>query len=568
MSLFLRSLGGSVLFLLVACDFAGDPDRFVNERARPPVLVEATDFSSIAAGEHLTGFIPVELTLDSLAGRVEEVILRFEGGQWSDYRSQPPYRFTVPALFEEEGSTTLLAEIYLRDVDHGLLDLGNPPSVRIGTPVVIDHRPPTPVEARVDRWDDDGVTLSWTANTDPNFYAYTVTRTDAWTQPDDPWNGSFGGTTVLDSLFDAGVQSFVDPLPPVVGLSASYAVTATNRAEASPRISAQADYGTPASLRADHLRQLLFHPTRAEAYSTDGLSVAAHATTDAAFLWQRDLLTVVEMGYLMGARLAGVTADGDELVLYADGLNTDTDQQVGEAVFLSVQNPTAARRWELPAGVRALQVGPPGRLYGRTDTGRLLVLDADSGAEIASLEGVPTTGLFRVLPDRTTLLFVRQNINMQCDLITVDAGGTPVLLAETPLPESIWGCAHVRASEDADELFVVDRGDATIDVLDARTHDRLRSTTVPLPAPSEVRGVDRRGDRLYLALDVREPTVPYVQGEVIAVGGADLDVRARWAVAAPVEDVRADPLTGDLFTETGIGPIGLSHRFWRLSLSR
>jgi hypothetical protein len=567
MSLFLRCLGGSVLLLLVGCDFAGDPDRFVNDAARPPVLLEATDFSSIQAGQHLTGFVPVELTLDSLAGRIQDVVLRFDGGQWSEYRSQPPYAFSIPAFSEEEGPTTLLAEITLRDVDHGLLDLASVPSIVIGTPVVIDHRAPTPVAMSVDRWDASGVHLSWEPNRDANFYAYVVLRQDEWTPPDDPWQ-PFPTVTVLDTIYDAGVRSFVDPVPPVTGLSASYTVAVSNRAESAQKPYVPATYGTAATLGDDPLSTFLLHPTRTEAYSTDGLFVTARTTNGGAFLWDRDLLTVVEMGYLMGARLAGVTADGEELVLYADGLDTETDRQAGEAVFVPVQNPAAARRWPLPDGVRALQVGPAGRLYGRTDTGRLLVLDADSGAEIASLNGVPATGLFQVLPDRMTLAFVHETVDTACTLTTVDAREDPALLAETPFSSDVWGCPHVVASEDAATLFVARRGEENIRVLDTRTLAPVRTAAIPLPGPGEIRYLERLGDRLLLGFNRGEPTVPYRRGQILDVSTGDLTVQNRWDLAADIESMRLDRPGASLLVESGYAPFGVPDRLWRLPLSR
>jgi len=525
-----------VWWMLTGCDFVDRPDRFIDETVQPP-LIAAVDYATVRSGQHLAGNVVFTVDLDSLGDRVERVVLTVDG-EYVDDAFEAPYTLRVETRQFADGPATLGLEIHERESRQGLLGVGGIPAIALFTPVVFDQSPPTTVEGLEGEWDASGVTLTWTPNRDPNFFAYIVIREDTWS--DVPDGGSAFGprSTVLDTLYDASVRSYREPgLPSVYGLQSTYRVIVSNRAQTVPSADAAVWYGDESSIAPETYDALTYgsvvHPSRDLAYRTDGRRLEVLAADRGTTLETIDLSSFLQTPELAGAAsVVGVRPDGSELYVYA----TDPASGVSTSellVFSATAQPTFLRRLDaFPDDAARVRPGPEGFLTARVSN-QLHVYDAADGQLRTTLSGAPAGATVH----RAGGLILTQSLandSGECVLTSYNPA-TGASSGQATYPFDGMSCWNVHATDDGSTVYLVSVMESRFRRVDPSSMDVSAVTDFPVAPGDLVDRVRLSGDRLFLGVSSYDR--PYQPGLLLEVDVSGQTILRTWGFVASVERI-------------------------------
>ena len=366
----LRLLLVSALVVLAGCDAVGEPERFYNDDARPPV-VGALNLAQLQDGQHVAGRITLALDLDSLAGRLDRVVLYVDGEEVGALE-RGPFRFDVDTPRYADGEHAVSVAAYVRQPRGGLLNLAGAPAVALTARLVFDQRPPTPASGLSVALEGRRPRLRWDENRDPNFYAYVVYRRPDPSEGTPWWEGE-----VIATLTDRSQTTFLDgELAEVIGAGAAYRVAVSNRAAVSDAGErAVATLGTLVpSLRAYHSGSAAVSPDGSEAYAVTGdRLVAVSAATGAE-------VRSLALPELAGSYNAASDLHVDSGLLYV--MTGTTGERTLRVLRPHSFNVVAS--YPLPWGATQIAVrGSRLYAYGGTQGRDLYVLDAGTGAVVS-----------------------------------------------------------------------------------------------------------------------------------------------------------------------------------------
>ena len=469
----------------------------------------------LVPGQHVAGTVAVSLNLDSLAGRIDRVVLRVDDQEVATVR-QRPYAFTLATPSFPTGDHVVSVSVYVRNSAGGLLALVGAPDVLFVVPVVFDQRRPTPVSLTSVDLQENRPYLTWAQSQDANFYAYVVYRRPTESEAPETWPG-----VEVATLFDRTQTAFLDEmLPAVYGSGATYRVAVWNRQDhALSNTALTARYGT---------------------------SVPNIAPTTGLAIQSRNGQSLY---YVAGPRFAEASLDSRRIVRFLDLPSNANLYRFENDIHI---DPTTGRIVAAVrgAGVRVVDAGTfepvatyslpyqayrfalsGGKLY-TVDwyeyANRLLMLDAETGAVVAMsgvLEAV-TTAVVGASPDGRSVYVVDAPGWTQTSLTRYDvSGASPVPAERVPLGYSVYDW-DVTVAEDGRVVAFID---GAISVFDGPTLAR-RPETVIVPASGLAEAVRVRGDRLYATYRGSSLSIPGA-GEVAEYDASSLRLLRRWQFA-------------------------------------
>lgn len=534
------------LCLAVAgCDALGEPDRFIDTTVAPPATAPLV-LDGIDPDRALAGDVEVTLDLDSLAGRAEEVRILLDG-QFVDVLEPGRRRFTLPTRSYADGPHTLTAEVRTRDRNVGLLGLQDAPDLRLSVQLQFDQSPPTPVSITSAQYTDGRPVVTWTQNTDPNFFAYLVYTEPLYDFEDDP----NGGLARVDTIYDRARTAFVgDALPEVIGLETYHEVRVSNRAQASDEASARIRIGPR------EVPIALFGGAAAASPDGQRLYVVTNRTLS--------LLSGVTYAPITARSLFGfgsfldgtqILADADRGRLYvsADGPLTVFDPETLEEIA-TPDTPDEIRRFAVD-GDQLYTVGFDGTFY---------ALDALTGAEVGRLDrafGAEHSAVVGRSPDGASVYVVDSNETGEAaSLVRVDVSeATPRVVARRALPPlGVDGVSVVYGAAVTDDGRVVLQLSDTVRSFGPRRLTPLSTYTRPNATP-EVgsRAIVVAGDRVYAVLQT--PPEGFFEGAAVVELALDtLTPLREWAFARTPRSLAIDA-AGDL-------AVFMDERTWILDL--
>lgn len=355
---------------LAACDALGEPERFYNDDAQPP-MVAGFDFADLVPGQHLAGVVQLRLNLDSLAGRIVKVEFWVDD-RLVEARTSPPYAFTLITPAFPDGERLVSVRVDLAGRRGGLLEMAGMPDLLFAIPLMFDQTPPARVRGVTARMEGNRPLLSWTPSTQQNVYAYVIHRF----RPRLPLNDSW---VPVDTIYDRTASSFLDvPYSEGIGGVGHYRVLAWNRHSMSPPSDeVTLTYGDARPALYQHGNGGAFSADGRTLYTTTFTELVAYATDD-----HRELRRVTFASrWPDGLPPLQIVADpaGAELfaLVQVNGIYRYR-VQVLDAATLAVR-----RSFLLPSGVFRVAPGPAGRLLAAGE-GRFHVLDPQSGEVVAS----------------------------------------------------------------------------------------------------------------------------------------------------------------------------------------
>jgi len=530
-----------IWLVLTGCDVVDHPDRFIDNTVQPP-LIAAVDYATVRSGQHLAGEVVLTATLDSLGDRVERVVLTVDGA-YVDEVFEAPYTLRVETRQFADGPATLGLEVYERESRQGLLGLAGVPSIALFTPVVFDQSPPTTVENLSGTWSDDGVTLRWTPNRDPNFFAYIVIREDTWSDVPDEGSAFGPRSTVLDTLYDASIRSYREPdVPSVYGLQSTYRVTVSNRAETAFFAHVLAEYGVAQSVDTYWsgllLNEGIFHPSRHLAYYVDGDYLHVVSTATGSLTATIDLYDFVEDEsrengtYTDYGRLVDIQPDGSEVYVYRSNPASGTETS-DLLVFSGTEQPAFLRRLDaIPDDAAGVRLGPDGFLTARVSD-QIRVYDAADGQLKAPLSGAPASATVHRAGDRLLTQHLA-DASGEC-VLTIYDPATGTAGEQATYPFDGMSCWNVHATDDGDALYLVSTMESRFRRVDVASMDVSAVTDFPVPPGDLVDRVRVDGDRLFLGVSSNER--PCRRGLVLEVDASGQTVFRTWGFASPVERI-------------------------------
>ena len=466
---------------LAACDSFGDPERFYNDDARPPV-VGSLDLSALRPGQHVAGVLRVTLDLDSLAGRVERVEIAVDDGGFGPAEGLPR-RFFVQTDAYPDGEHTISVAIYLRDARTGLLGVVGAPSMVLSVPLVFDQRPPTPiasVSATIDA--DRRPRITWEPNTDANFYAYVVSRYPAYEQ------GRTLGDAVVDTVYDQGTTVLVGaPLPDVLGARIAALVEVTNRREFSQLSDpAYATYGLqsiPTDVFSGDIpsSNIARSGDGSEFYFVSGSRLIALSSST----YEETRSTALTGLTGISRSTAHIEADPASGRLYVAA-------ESGSQANVYVIDPssfTVSQTYQLPTSTTSFVVSGD-RLY--TVTRALYVIDAATGDIVAQTEEVfPSiySEIAAVSRDGRSVYVMDVDFDKPSGLVRVDVSGETPRLSERHATATTIGWSAAVGTDG--RIFL--STDGLLEALDSVTLDPLSRYT----AGAAFEGIHAAGGRLF-----------------------------------------------------------------------
>jgi hypothetical protein len=545
------------------CDFVQEPDRFIDESVQLPV-VAAVDFSSIRSGQHLAGRVDLTVDLDTLTGSIERVVLTVDG-QPVDEAMQAPYLLSAPTTEFQDGPAALGLEIYPTDGSGGLLGLAGAPSVVLVTPVVFDQRPPTAVEDLRVTWESSDVTLDWTPNTDPNFYAYVIVREDTWS--DKPNGGSMFGpqTTVLDTLLDASIRSYENAgAPTVYGFTSTYRVYASNRAQLAEPAETTARYGDATGIEAEAYDRLAYsgisHPSLDLIYSSDGTRLYVENASDGSTLTSIDLIEHLQDPSLAGtADVVGIRQDGREVYVFAadpaSGISTTE-----LLAFSATEQPTFLRPLSaFPDDAFGLRLGPDGTVVAQKN-GEYSVYNTDDGALVTGLTDPPSNPSVQ----RTGADLLTQHVDSatdSCVLRRYDPA-TGEITGEATYPYDGMSGWNVYPTASGNLAYLISVMESRFRTVSGESLTLSSVTDFPVPAGDLVDRVAVDADRLFLGVNsnVRDGR----PGRLLEVDADAQIVVREWAFATAIDRLILSADRSAIYALTSDRPRGW---LWRVPLA-
>ena len=423
---------------LSACDSFVEPERFVNDDARPPEA-GALDFAGLRPGQHVAGVLDLSLDLDSLAGRLDRVEIAIDDGGFGPAEGLPR-GFSVQTDAYPDGEHTVRVAIYLKEPRVGLLGVVGAPDYVLSVPLVFDQRPPTPVAVTsVSVGPDRRPRIEWERSEDANFYAYVVERA-----PVDADGRSVGGETVVEEVYDRETTSLVGaPLPDVYGAGVAVTVRVSNRRTLTERADERpvATYGpdpAPFDLTPLGGGDVARNGDGSELYFVSGPRLVAVSTTT-----YEETRSLALPGLFASDRVlnsVGVDAETGRLYVAYRATN-GTDVLVVDRRTFSV-----VRTYTLPSMVRPVLAG--GRIYGLVSQGALYVVEAATGRVVGQTdEGVfdpRASAVLAASPDGRSVYVSDIDLEGASALIRVDvSGATPRLAARQAIPSVLASAAAV-----------------------------------------------------------------------------------------------------------------------------
>jgi hypothetical protein len=490
----LRMMRLSLVLLAVlaaGCDAFRAPDRYYNDDVRPPT-VAPLDVAALRPGQHVAGTLRLTLRLDSLAGRVDDVVL-FLDGEEVERRTEAPYVFTLATEQHADGEHEVAVGVYERTPRGGLLSAIGAPDLLLGRRIVFDQRPPAPVALAPHEVEGHLPRIRWEVSADANFYAYVIYRAEGRVSPELGWDAR-----AIDTLYDQAATSYLGAaLPDVLGEGATFRVGVFNRRTTALSDTAYATFGeSDVDLNSPGGRTAL-SPDRGEAYVVrDG---AIRALSTSARAEARALPIPSLAGEYYAPHFVQVDpADGRVFAAVSEYAAEWTMRVVDPATF------TAAQTYRLPYGAQRFALGGDGRLFA-VGLGRLHVLDAATGAPLASTGPVFSQQEAQVAgrsPDGRSV-YVMEHAAAGAALWRVDVSGAEPVAAERFAWQG-WNAAwHVAVAPDGRVLALMGY---TVVVLDGATLQQVR-TFNPGPYP---RGLLVWGGRIFALSQV--PTWDNSQG--------------------------------------------------------
>ena len=505
------------LLVLAGCDAFGEPERFYNDDARPPA-VGALDLAGLRDGQHVAGNVAFALDLDSLAGRLDRVVLWIDGSEVASL-AHPPFRFSIYTPDYAEGEHAVMVGAYVRRPNGGLLNLAGAPAVALTARLVFDQRPPTPVAGLSVSVSGRRPVLRWDENRDPNFHAYVVYRRPA-SYDEVPWRPGPEVATITDRA----QTTFLDgDLDEIYGAGAVYHVAVSNRAEVSdPGQPGAALFSAPLlSLRSISGRAAI-SADGSETYTISGSRLVAVSTRTGAVVRSLDL----------GSDYSLYTPTRDDVRF--DPASGRLYFTVGQGGVWVLEASTFAEvgRYPLPFGATRFVVDGD-RLYavGGSFPRALHVLDATSGAALASAGvgigwlGAEVAGLS---PDGRSAYVMDQTAG-RLVLVRIDVSGDVPRAVE----RRVLGYGSEWSFGVTPDGRVLVHAYADVEVLDGTTLQSLGKavpaienliTTIPV-------ALDVVGDRFYVAYP----------GAVVEFETASLAQRRTWLFAGGLRGLAASP---------------------------
>jgi len=201
-----------IIFILTcSCDIIPDAERSFNDSVTPPSF-QTTQLTDIENGQHFAGIFKFTVDLSDI-GYVTTIVLYLDG-KIIQSNSAYPYQFEINTEYYSEGEHKLSLGIYSNNIDLGLLELIKVPDLIHEVSVVFDWSRPNSVELTSVEWYENNPKLTWTENTDPNFYAYVIRR----------------GDFIIHTIYDQKILSYVDTgIRKMVGVGESYSIEVSNR---------------------------------------------------------------------------------------------------------------------------------------------------------------------------------------------------------------------------------------------------------------------------------------------------------------------------------------------------
>ena len=361
----------------LSCDIVKPKDRFINDQAKRPTI-GPIESNTLRPGQHLAGVVNLELDPASLAGLSGPVIVSAaldDSVVQTDHEA--PYQFQINTADSAvvQGDHTISFQVFESQPSSGLYGFVGLPSVVLSTNVVFDQTPPTPVTLNSVVWDSNAPLLTWTANSDENFYAYEVSRTGNWGTPLNPPYLLPAGPIVPDQ----GTLSYRDTAlgPPVIGVTVDYRLHVINRAEAASSNVVKLQYGEAVpGLAADRFTTYRFAPP-VPSPTTDEFYVSIHDTLRA-----YSTLTHTEARRIpLQSRSFAVTQDGTQILAIFHDYVHGTDYLQIYAASTFALSATLAMGTNVGSNDYVLVAGRPDRAYITSYNG-LYVVNVDTGTTL------------------------------------------------------------------------------------------------------------------------------------------------------------------------------------------
>lgn len=516
---------GSVLLALAvclqwACSDIMEPAPEVNTSALPPVAVlSGVAVRGFQPGQHVAGMITLSFEGFPAHPKTESSALtQSPGGNLIGISSSTPPVFTFQANGLPEGPLHVRLTLFAdRDPSLGLLNLLNENEFVPATKsvldttlsLIIDHTPPNDVQnLRIDwTWHP---TLTWSANTDLNFKAYIIRR--VWPTPR------------TDMVYQQSRTSMTDSSQlPYIGEAARYKVSVWNGATESAGNEVGLSYGIMWPIRYT-LYALLPGPVTDELYGFlggDTVKVVSASTMTV-------LRTAAFSRFLNGSyALQGLTGDGSILYWFDPADNTLNRMRASDLTLYPKAQ--IAQPW-WGGNVFAVTAD---RLFEVTPEGRLICIDATTGAQIGS--GVPSfgfSGTIAVSPDGKTLYAARGDSKLTRYDVSADSF---VVTGQAPIPAGVTEIIPIRNAN----AIGLRLGETAVCVVDTGTLSVVNTITSP----------DRIADECFT------PTRAYVSTAKAVI---EYDLRGgptgrRWVCPESPYHIAVDRNGATLFAEVSAG---------------
>ncbi len=422
------------LFCL-SCEFPSAPERFFNKNVETPRF---TDFkiSEFEDGQHIAGSVQLIPNLSSLNFPIEMVTLSVDAER-AFFDDTPPYNLMLRTSDFPDGKHTVMVGAVKKEPKLGLLNVVQFPTAFDTLSLYFDQTPPTPVVLRSVPWNSDFPKLTWSENTDANFYAYIIWRKG---------NYEFY-PTYLDTIRQQNISSFTDTTAPVsCGTSLEYQVIVTNRSEsaASNRIGIASRRSLPVHAMG---RFTLTSKSANELYVWES-GITAVSTLDNSYLRR----TVI-----WDARAMALSKDESKLFV------ADAEQ----IHVLEARSFKKLATWATPLKVNEIEfvAGSRNRLYSAGIENSLTIIDTDSGRQIKKLDyffRAPTR--WAVSPDGNSLYIAEINSG-RIQRLDISTDALSLLAAANTLTT----ITDIQISPRGDKLFLSKYNSNELVVLDART---------------------------------------------------------------------------------------------------
>jgi WD40 repeat protein len=452
-------------WLHFACDLT-EPERFYNDKVRPPQIKVLDIAREITPGRHLAGFVRFEVNLDSLKRPIERVVLLVDSTEvFSAY--QPPYILQFETTLWGEGVHLILVGVVERNPDLGLLNLARFPSIIFAAPVYFDQSPSTPTVLNSVIWENGHPRLAWQRNNDLNFYAYIIHRDGNWGRSE----GIF--------IYDRATTTYLDTsISPIYGIGLNYNVAITNRVIEAPSNIVNIGFGQTlpvafAGATSAFVRRPIYSPVRDELYFLQlsySDSIIAVSTTNNQILRSRQIPFPANFA---------LSADGARLfvVSYNTGLLSILDATTFD--LLKSINMSLAFGGRGPAMV----AGRSGRLY-IAGSGLVKILNTDTNATVGEIALESGDGLLAISPDKNMLYVGNPDYGGYVYKLDITTDQPRIMAQDTA---SFWIRA-MQLSPDGRRLYILPDFPAPqslIEIWDAATLRRIGELSVRFERPED-----------------------------------------------------------------------------------